>query len=174
MRKYFPIILLAFTSLFVYSCNNDRNDEVPVQQVVNSTAYDLSPNFTKVNSSLYSYGNTFNKPLENSDVVLIYIQTDTASNSPVWRLLPYTFFVNNANNDEVEYSFDFSKFDIAIYVNATLNLDANSSYYTGKRFRVVVVPANAGKGVAAPVDYNNYNEVIKFYGIDESKIKLRN
>lgn len=165
--------MLAFAGLFILSCD-DNDDVVQVEDNdTYATAYDISPTFTRSSSILYQFSDEFNDPLVESDVVLIYMQTDTTNNSPVWKLLPYTFYVNNLNNDEVEYTFDFSKFDIQINVNSTptLNLDANPTYYAGKRFRVVVVPAKTGK---SSLDHNDYNAVIKYYGIDESKIKLKN
>ncbi|MBW8524608.1 hypothetical protein K0U91_04170 [Chryseobacterium chendengshani] len=171
MKKFLSILMLAFAGLFILSC--DDNDEV-VQVEDNdtyATAYDISPTFIRSSSNLYQFSDEFNDPLVESDVVLIYMQTGTANNSPVWRLLPYTVFVGSI--DEVDYNFDFSKFDIQINVNSTptLNLDANSTYYAGKRFRVVVVPAKTGKN---SIDHKDYNAVIKYYGIDESKIKLKN
>jgi len=174
MKKIIPILMLAFVSMFIYSCDNDDEViQVPDEDTY-SVAYDITPTFTKTNTNLYQFDDAFVTPLVESDVVLIYLQTGlTTNNSPIWRLLPYTFFVNNANNDEVDYSFDFNKFGIRINVNSTptLNLDNNSNYYTNKRFRVVVVPAKTGKN--ASVDYNDYNSVIKFYNIDESKIKTK-
>jgi hypothetical protein len=171
MKKYLPILLLAFVSLFIFSC--DDNDEVILDDHdTYSVAYDITPTFSRTNANLYEFSDEFNSPLIESDVVLIYMQTGlTSNNSPIWKLLPYTFYVNNVNNDEVDYTFDFSKYDIAIYVNGTLNLDNNSTYYTNKRFRVVVIPASTGKN--ASVDYNDYNAVIKHYNIDESKIKVK-
>lgn len=178
MRKILPILTLAFASFFIYSCDNNDDEVVQIEdQDTYGIAYDINnANFTRINSTLYQYTNEFVDPLVESDVVLIYTQTGTSNNSPVWKLMPYTFYVNNANDDNIEYTFDFSKFDIAINVNSTptLNLDSNPTYYSGKRFRVVVVPAKTGKNASAAVDHNDYNAVIKFYGIDESKIKVKN
>ncbi|MBK1894218.1 hypothetical protein [Chryseobacterium paridis] len=183
MKKFLPILLLAFVSLFIFSCDNsdDNNNNNPVDNDTVGTAFDITPTFTRSSDNLYQYSDAFNSPLVQSDVVLIYLQTGlTNNNSPIWRLLPYTFFTTN--NVAVDYSFDFSKFDIGINVNSTLNLSTNPTYYTNKRFRVVILPANTGKNaknanaknVAAPVDYNDYYSVIKYYNIDESKIKTRN
>ncbi|ROH95605.1 hypothetical protein [Chryseobacterium daecheongense] len=174
MKKFLPFLVLAFVSLFIFSCDDNNDDVVYEDHDTYSVAYDITPTFSKVNTNLYEYNDAFNTPLVESDVVLIYLQTGvTNNNSPIWKLLPYTFYVGNANNDEVDYTFDFSKYDIGIYVNSTstLNLDTNSTYYTNKRFRVVIVPASTGKN--ASVDYNDYNAVIKYYNIDESKIKTK-
>ncbi|KQS93750.1 hypothetical protein [Chryseobacterium sp. Leaf394] len=172
MKKLFPIFIFALLSFFVVSCDN--NDDVVVQpsEDTYAVAFDLSPTFTRVNSNLYEFNRAFDGPLVESDVVLIYMQTGLTNNgSPIWKLLPYTFYTNNANNDVVDYGFDFSKFDISITVSGTLNLDSNASFYAGTKYRVVLVPAKTGKGTN--VDYNDYNSVIKFYNIDESKISLK-
>jgi hypothetical protein len=177
MRKFLPILTLALASFFVYSCDNNDDDVIQVEDNdTYSVAYDINnPVFSRVNDNLYTYGNDFNNPLIESDVVLIYMQVGTDGGSPLWRLLPYTYYVGNANNDAVDYVFDFSKFGININVNASFALTgANSSYYTGKRFRVVVIPAATGPSSKGAVDYSDYNEVVKLYGIDESKIKVKN
>lgn len=171
MKKFLPFLLLAFVSLFIFSCDDD-DDVVYEDHDTYSVAYDITPTFTKVNSTFYEYADEFNTPLVESDVVLIYIQTGvTNNNSPIWKLLPYTVYPNAI--DAVNYDFDFSKYDITISVQSTpnFNLDNNSTYYTNKRFRVVVIPASTGKN--ASVDYNDYNAVVQHYNIDESKIKTK-
>lgn len=180
MKKILPLILLAGIGFLSYSCDN--KDDVVVQQGQDndtySTAYDIIPIFTKTNNNLYHFDDAFKSPLIESDVVLVYLQTGlTTNNSPIWTLLPYSIPLNNANNDKVDYISDFSKFDIGINVRSTptLNLDTNSAYYTNKKFRVVVVPAKTGtsKNATPEVDYSDYNSVIKYYKIDESKIKTK-
>lgn len=183
MKKIIPILLLSFVGLFAFSCDNDDNNVAAPYEDSDTVAvaYDLTNvSFSRINSTLYRYTNTFNNPLVQSDVVLIYMQEGTATGgTPVWKPLPYTYYVTGTN-DSVNYTFDFSKNDIAIYANSTstLNLDnsANNVYYTNKRFRIVIVPANTGQsaGKNAGVDYNDYNSVIKFFHIDESKIPVKN
>lgn len=179
MKKILPFLLMAFVGLFAYNCDNN-DDVTPVNTVdydTYSVAYDITPSFTRVSDNLYRYTDDFNSPLVESDVVLIYMQNGTDGGSPVWKLLPYTYYVGNANNDAVDYLFDFSKFAITININSTptLSLTANPTYYQGKKFRVVVVPAKTGtsKNASAAVDYADYNSVIKYYHIDESKIKTK-
>lgn len=169
MKKFLPFLFLAFVSLFIFSCDDNDDDVVLDDHDTYSVAYDITPTFSKVNVNFYEYGDEFNTPLIESDVVLIYMQTGVSNGSPVWRLLPYTEYPNAT--DAVDYAFDFSKYDITISVKSSLNLDTNSTYYTNKRFRVVVVPASTGKN--ANVDYNDYNSVVKYYNIDESKIKVK-
>ncbi len=173
MKKYFSLLLVAIFGFMVVSCI-DRTNEPIKDNDTYSVAYDLKGiNFTKSSSSnnLYIYSNTFKNPLYNSDVVLIYRQTDTTNGSPVWQLLPKTYYMNQG---ALDYTFDFSKYDIQIYANSDFDMfiqDATfkNTYLNGQNFRVVIVPASQGKN--AGVDYSDYNSVVKFFNIDESKIK---
>ena len=168
MKKLFSFFLLSAFAVLLLSCR-DNNTEYVGDGNTYGVAFDITPSFSRVTSNTYEYNTPFNNALPESDVILVYMQVNTTNNnSPIWRLLPYTYFIGNANKDEVDYIFDFSKFDISLYVNSTstFNLDNNSQFYTGKKFRVVQVPASSGK-----TDYSNYDEVIKKYNIDESKIK---
>jgi len=177
MKKILLFLFLGAVGFTAYSCDND--DDVVTQNPVDydtySTAYDISPSFTKVNDNLYRFSDDFNSPLVESDVVLIYMQNGTDGGAPVWKLLPYTYYVGNLANDAVDYLFDFSKFGITININSTtaFSLTANPSYYQNKNFRVVVVPAKTGKSAKAAVNYEDYNSVIKYYNIDESKIQTK-
>ncbi|SDJ86740.1 hypothetical protein [Chryseobacterium jejuense] len=178
MRKILPLILLAGVGFLTYSCDNSNNDPVVVNPGQDNdtvgVAFDAYPLFKKVKNNLYQSQQTFQKQLVSADMVLIYIQVDGTNDTPVWRLLPYTRYADDGS--PVDYSYDFSKVDVLFSVNSTLDLSlpANSGFYTNKRFRVVIIPADMAKSAksAAPtVDYSDYNSVIKQYKIDESKIK---
>jgi hypothetical protein len=179
MKKILLFLFLGAVGFTAYSCDN--KDDVVVQQGQDtySTAYDIIPKFNKQDSYTYHFDDAFKSPLLESDVVLVYLQTGLTTNgSPIWKLLTYTEYPNNGA-DKVEYSYDFSKVDIGIDVRSTngVNLDNNPGYYTNKKFRVVIVPAKTGtsKNAAAAntVDYSDYNSVIKYYNIDESKIATK-
>ena len=117
-------------------------------------------------------------------MVLIYMQIGMDGDSPVWKLLPYTYYVcvGNANNDAVDYIYEFSKYAATININSsnTFSLTANPSYYQNKKnseflfflqTEQELVVQKWLKGTA--VDYNDYKSVIKYYNIDESKIKTK-
>ncbi|WP_426477038.1 hypothetical protein ACP3T3_17425 [Chryseobacterium sp. CBSDS_008] len=182
MKKILLFLFLGAVGFTAYSCDN--SDDTVVQGTDYDTinqSFDISPTFTKVTDNLYRWSDDFNSPLVQSDMVLIYMQNGTDGDSPVWKLLPYTSYVGNANNDAVDYIFDFSKYAATININSTntFSLTANPSYYQNKKFRVLILPANGtGTGGAKAakgnvVDYNDYNSVIKYYNIDESKIKTK-
>ncbi|MDC8101889.1 hypothetical protein [Chryseobacterium rhizosphaerae] len=181
MKKILPFILLAGVGFLSFSCDNKDDVVVTKDYDTISQSFDINPNFTKVSDNLYRWSDAFINPLVQSDMVLIYMQVGTDGDSPIWKLLPYTYYVGNPNNDAVDYIYEFSKYGATININSTstFNLTANPSYYQGKRFRVLILPANAtGTGGAKMannnvVDYKDYNSVIKYYNIDESKIKTK-
>ncbi|PTT36791.1 hypothetical protein DBR28_10580 [Chryseobacterium sp. HMWF028] len=183
MKKILLFLFLGAVGFTAYSCDN--SDDTVVQGKDYDTisqSFDISPTFTRVNDNLYRWSDNFNNPLVQSDMVLVYMQVGNNGGSPVWRLLPYTYYVGNANNDAVDYINEFSKAGVTININSTntFSLTANPSYYQNKNFRVLILPANGtGTGGAkvasksSAVDYNDYKSVIKYYNIDESKIKTK-
>ncbi|PRA95690.1 hypothetical protein CQ046_21890 [Chryseobacterium sp. MYb7] len=177
MKKILLFLFFGAVGFTAYSCDN-KDDVVVQSKDTYSTAYDIIPKFNKEDSFTYHFDDAFKSPLLESDVVLIYLQTGLTTNgSPIWKLLTYTEYPNNGA-DKVEYSYDFSKVDIGIDVRSTngVNLDNNPGYYTNKKFRVVIVPAKTGTSKNAAfgeVDYSNYNSVIKYYNINESKISTK-
>ncbi|MEJ5052477.1 hypothetical protein WH221_21810 [Chryseobacterium culicis] len=181
MKKILLFLFLGAVGFTAYSCDNSDDVVVAKDYDTINQSFDISPTFTRVSDNLYRWSDDFNSPLVQSDMVLIYMQNGTDGDSPVWKLLPYTSYVGNANNDAVDYIFDFSKYAATININSTntFSLTANPTYYQNKKFRVLILPANgtgtggakAAKGSA--VDYNDYKSVIKYYNIDESKIKTK-
>ena len=176
MKKYFTLMVLTiFGGLFMISC--DRVVETtPVQDNdTYSKVYDITENFVKSNTSnsLYGINKEFVTPLYNSDVVLVYRQDGTSGGSPIWKLLPKTYFLSQG---ELDYNFDFSKYDVQIYANANFDMVAQdaafkNSYLNNQKFRIVIVPASFGARNSSSVNYDDYNAVIKYYKIDDSKVK---
>jgi hypothetical protein len=174
MKKILLFLFLGAVGLTAYSCDNNDDVVQGVDYDTISQAFDITPTFTKVNDNLYRWSDDFNSPLVQSDMVLTYMQIGTDGDSPIWKLLPYTYYVGNTNNDAVDYIYEFSKYGATININSTagFSLAANPSYYQGKRFRVIIIPANStGTGGAKMaknnvVNYSDYNSVIKYYNID--------
>lgn len=163
MKKYLSFLLLAIFGFVALSCNNDRDVDNDTYSVV----YDVTESFTAANN--YEVLKTFNNPLYNEDVILVYRRSST-SGTPVWQQIPRTLFLTEG---ELDYDFDFSANDVLLKAGGTIvfanqNQTFNSTYLQNQVFRIVIVPASAGK---AAVDYSNYNEVIKFFNIDDTKVK---
>lgn len=174
MKKYFIFALMGVFSLGAMVSCNDRNDEVIVQNPDNDT-YSVVLDINNVNFSIDpanpqsgSIERTFNKPLVDTDVVLIYRKAgSTTDGSPVWQSIPRSiYFASNV----LDYDFDFSKNDIMIYADGNYTLSTTPEYISGQTFRVVLVPASQG-GKNANVDYSDYNSVIRYFKIDDTKVK---
>ena len=59
-----------------------------------------------------------------------------------------------------------------IFMDGNVNLGSLATDWTRNfEFRVVVIPSDPLKRANAEVDLNNYEEVVKAYNIDESKVK---
>ncbi|WP_080777851.1 hypothetical protein [Chryseobacterium phocaeense] len=180
MKKLLLFLFLGAVGFTAYSCDDDDDVVQAVDYDTISQSFDINPTFTRINDNLYRWSDDFIKPLVQSDMVLVYMQIGTDGDSPIWKLLPYTYYVGNPNNDAVDYIYEFSKYSATININSTagFSLAANPSYYQSKMFRVLVVPANGsgvggGKAAKSGVNYSDYNSVIKYYNIDESKIGFK-
>jgi len=165
MKRLLSIFLIALMGIFAISCTSDDNGNY-VDSDTLSEVYDLRNVNFDLDGSQYYIKRNFTQPLYDSDVVLIYRQATTSNGNPVWELIPRTYYVNEG---EVDYTFDFTKNDVQLYVEATFNL-ANSSYIRNQTFRVVVIPANYGKSANA-VNFENYNDVITHYNINDKNVK---
>ena len=65
---------------------------------------------------------------------------------------------------------------VQIYANANFDMVAQdttfkNSYLNNQKFRIVIVPASFGARNSSSVNYDDYNAVIKYYKIDDSKVK---
>ncbi|SFI84816.1 hypothetical protein SAMN05421638_1168 [Kaistella treverensis] len=171
MKKYFLVALLGIFSFGALTSCTDRNDDVLVQDNdTYSVVLDInSTNFVKDANNQYTISRNFTSPLFNTDVVLIYRKAGTGTDgSPVWQLIPRTIYLSNGR--ELDYDFDFTKNDIQIYADGNYDVSTTPEYLNNQTFRVVLVPTSSGMKNAS-VNYNDYYSVIKFYNIDDSKVK---
>ena len=166
MKKLFPFLLLFITSFILFNCKED--DEVQVQ-VDYPAAYDLrNVNFSYNATDGWTYGQSFKNPLLDQDYVVIFRQTGTSGNTPVWQQIPRTLYLNQG---ELDYDFDFSKNDFMIYAGGTYDLSTTPQYLNNQTFRVVLVPAVYGKNATSEdLKKLSYEEIIAKYNIDESKV----
>jgi len=166
MKKFFSLLVLGFLVITLFSCKDDDNfeDHDTYSVVADATGtFDSSNNFTLIKDI----------DIFDSDVVLVYRNTNSNTNSaPVWQFIPKTYYLSGGR--ELDYNFDFTTKDIQIYTQAnfdqnTMSAEEKNQYLINQTFRMVLVPASYGKN--ANVDYNDYNSVIKYFNIDDSKIK---
>lgn len=166
------IITLFLVTFVVFSCKSD--DDVIYVETPHSdydtypVVYDLvNVNFDFVNGS-YTIHRTFNTPMYESDVLLVYIQNGSTTNgAPIWQQIPVTYYLPDGH--EVDYNFDFSMYDVAIYAGGTFNL-GGTQYVNNRTFRLVFVPGSFGKEVGNQVDYSDYESVIEYFDIDDTNV----
>ncbi len=166
MKKLFPFLLVLITSFFLFNCKED--DDVQVQ-VDYPAVYDLrNVNFSYNATDGWTYGQSFNNPLLDQDYVVIFRQTGTSGNAPVWQQIPRTLYLDQG---ELDYDFDFSKNDFMIYAGGTYDLSTTPQYLNNQTFRVVLVPAIYGKNATSEdLKKLSYEEIIAKYNIDDSKV----
>ncbi|SHM10657.1 hypothetical protein SAMN05444267_103439 [Chryseobacterium polytrichastri] len=171
MKKFLPILLLAFVSLFTYSCKDDNHVDSDTVSIMR----DVTGSFTNANNYAFTQGIN----IASTDVVLVYKNVGNA-----WQLIPKMVYIPNStgmpNNREFQYNFVFDSQNVQIRIddqNFNLSTGLNSTeitqYLSNQTFRIVLVPAN-GSGQhakqSAPVDYNDYNAVVQYYHLNDSNV----
>lgn len=180
MKKIFTYLTL---SLFIFtSCSKEgpRGPEGPEgpqgppgSDGLIGIVFDVQGDFTSDNdySLLVDYADHTSEEVFESDVVLVYLRTGedgTADGEPVyvWRLLPQTFYVDNGT---VLYNFDYTFFDVNIFLDSNLDLGTLGAEFTDDQvFRIAIVPANFASSQG--VDVSNYNEVMSALQFQERDI----
>lgn len=176
MKKILSLLAVSLLLLFS-NCTREPGPQGPpgVDGVtVEAEVYELqNVNFAFNPTDGYNIFRTFDRQLLPPDVVLIYRLSGLInSTTPIWQQIPRTLFVPEG---ELDYDFDFSKQDFTIYADGTYNLALTPSYINNQTFRIVVIPGYfAGKSSDNQLDLDNYAEVIKFYGINDKRIKVLN
>jgi len=89
----------------------------------------------------------------DSDVALVYITKDYGE--VIWKALPQSVIHPNGL---LQYNFDFTKYDVRLFLNADFDLDILGAVDTdGWVARVVVVPGNFWN--TGRIDLSDYNAV---------------
>lgn len=181
MRKLAFLFLLS--SLFLFnSCNiNDNNTDRITDNDTFSVVYEITKSFQYDNNErVWLISGNFNRDIPASDVILVYKYVKTQSGRNVWEQLPVVYhsreYLYIPDGKQLKYSFEFSTAQVNIIAGGDFDLAGqsaqfNDGYLNNQRFRIVVVPASMGNSSKNSVDYSNYNEVIRYFNIDDSKVK---
>ena len=170
MKKYFTLLALAiFGGLVMMSCERvvssppvQDNDTYPVMKDVTGT-------FSSSNN--YALDQGINIP--STDVVLVYRNINSNSSaSAVWQLLPKTSYLSN--NRELDYNFIFDTQRVQVRTEAnfdqsTMTNTEKATYLNNQTFRIVLVPASRANRAVSPVNYEDYNAVVKYFNLKEPK-----
>lgn len=164
-------LVLAFIGMITLnSCTiNDEPDQI--QQINNtfvSELFEVTTSFGPNNN--YSRLVTFNPPIFSTDMVLVYHLYEVDNGTDVWRIMPQTYYFDNGA--ELDYNFDFTRFDVRIFLDSNFNLDSFSPAWTqNQTFRIVVIPADFTNRMSGAVDYSDYEATIKMLGYENAEIK---
>jgi len=182
MKKFIPILLLAGVAFTALSC--ERDNDVIVDGTDNDTysqVLETTGTFTYSNGEL-SFGEDFYTPLYDADQVLVFRLVDDLG-VDVWQPIPRTMYLNNGY--ELDYDYDFSKNDVVFYASG--NFDKQNvpnvvkPWITNQTFRVVLLPGYFPNSIKKDevnirtmkeknINPENYDEVIKAFNIDDSKV----
>ncbi len=111
---------------------------------------------------LFEFPNGF-EALE-SDVVLVYLLWDVQDGVEVWRMLPQSMFTDFGF---LQYNFDFTRFDAAVFLDSDFNLNnLGSPYLSNWLARVVVVPGQ----FSGRVDYRDYHTVKEMFNLPDKEL----
>ncbi|WP_138481826.1 hypothetical protein [Dyadobacter bucti] len=174
-KKLIPFLLIILAVF--QGCRGPEGPQGPEGVNIVGTTFDLTNvNFTTAND--FRFGLRFadaDVTVLPSDAVLVYMhwndETVDGQVLKAYRLLPQTAFLQGGGL--LTYNYDRTDKDFSVFLDATVNRSTLADDWTKNiTFRVVVVPADfAPARTSGAVDYNDYDAVIKHFGIDETKIR---
>ncbi|WP_146185118.1 hypothetical protein [Flavobacterium pallidum] len=174
MKRLFLMLTVIATAAMFHGCQGDDGAPGPEGPAgPNSLVFEiLQQDFVNSADGYRIYGTFANEiggNLFDAETILIYRLSGTIdAQTPIWQLIPRTIYLDTG--EEVDYDYDFSLEDFAIYCRGT-NLSASPEFLNDQTFRVVIIPGTfTNRNAAKTVDYNDYNAVIKAYGIDDSHV----
>ncbi|MGO4905868.1 hypothetical protein [Flavobacterium sp. W20_MBD1_R3] len=164
--KKITLFLVFIGMMTLQSCEvtevYDNTDNGPRTEV-----YEVTTSFNSNNN--YSSLVTFDPPIYSSDSVLVYHLYDVVNGQDVWKLMPQTYYFNDGG--ELDFNFDYSRFNVKIFLSANFNLNTlESSWTQNQTFRIVIVPAS----FATTINKNNIDAVLSSLKVDKSEIQKIN
>ena len=171
MKRIFLLLaVVAMTAL--QSCEGDQGPPGPTGVTVESEVFEISANFQLNQNNEYTIFRELNPIILDSDNILIYRLAGTINpQTPIWQLIPRTLFLDEG---ELDYDFDFSRVDFTIYAGGTYNLATTPQFINNQTFRIVILPGYFSNRPATAIDFEDYNAVIKAFGIDDTNVKILN
>lgn len=174
MIKKFAILAIAALGFTFSGCEGPQGPmgpegpEGPVGEV--AKVFETEVNFN--NGGNYQAIFSFPSKLMpyTTDFVMVYMLWETTKDAQgkdvdIWRPVPQTIFLDGART--FSYNFDHTYADVRLFLNGNFNLSTLPNSYTNKIiFRIAALPGiDASKARRKSIDYDNYDEVVKAYGI---------
>jgi len=179
MKKILLFLFLGAVGLTAYSCDNNDDVVQGVDYDTISQVKDITGTFSSTGDYTISQG--LNIP--STDVVLVY----RLVGGNAWQQIPKSVYLPDVagkpTNRVFDYNFVFNSQQVQIRIDdENFNLPSDltsgeiSSYLNNQTFRIVLVPASAtgvggAKSKNASVDYSDYNAVVRYYKIDDTKVQ---
>ncbi|MDO5616020.1 MAG: hypothetical protein Q4G16_07510 [Cruoricaptor ignavus] len=160
MKRFFSLLLLAVFGFVITSCSDRDNNTVDNDTY--SVVYQATGTFAPNSYELYY---DFPRTLPNTDMVLVYRLSEVYNGQAVWQQIPRTVYLTEG---ELDYDFDFTVSNVRLFVQANYDIaNTPSDYLVNQTFRMLVIPASAGKNA---VDLSDYDAVVKHYNINDKQV----
>jgi hypothetical protein len=160
-------ICLGLTLVFLTACDVVNYDEVPNNEPVMGTVFEMEGDFTRQNSFELYFEFPMTFKVYESDVVLVYILWEqvtgnTGKTTDVWRLLPQTVVLDEGI---LQYNYDFTLADVQIFLDGSIDLNTLlPAEALNQVFRIVVLPADFA--LSKSLDLSNYDILMKYPGLN--------
>lgn len=171
MKNLYLFLVMTIGMISLQSCTREeiiQNNNIEVQ-VIELTNVDFTPSSSPKNN--FSVFFDFNPAILENDMVLVYLLDSVGNSGDVWVPLPKVYYLtDNLGPYQVRYGFDFTRFDVRLFMTSDDWSAVSSAYTQNQVFRVVILPGYRVRS-AAQVNFNDFNAVVKAYNLDLSKIK---
>ncbi|MDO4728965.1 MAG: hypothetical protein Q4B43_08195 [Bacteroidota bacterium] len=152
MRKVLFVFVIVASFVF-QGCIGPAGPPGPPGSSVVSAVRDVTVSFSPSNG--FNVTVPLPQQLYNSDVVIAYEMSGIDGGNPIWKSLPSTYYVNGG---EVRYFYDYTRNDIAFYLDTDLPPQAVPiQYVANKTFRIVILPAH----LLSDVDVTNFDNLLE-------------
>jgi hypothetical protein len=163
------ITLFAIVGLIVFSsCEGDEGPPGPPGLL--AEVIEVNYSFQQSNNFRLRYD--LKPAIFPGDMVLVYRLVAIEEGVKVWNPIPESVFDSNGAFD-FSYNFEFSRFDVDIFMLGNDLGDVLPSLRLNQTFRIVIIPGDGINLTAkkSSVNLNDYNTVIQKYNIDDSNVK---
>lgn len=192
MKKLSLIVAFITGALFLGSCEGPTGPEGKPGPAIYPEIFEYSFSFDgDLDKNVVGYLQQAPVKVYEGDIVLAYIMTDvTKDNKRIWTPMPYRYFVTDIDTnkeEELEFTYNFSPYDIEITASASTKLRLFNGDAQGKNsllkdrvFRVAYIPAQNPRQVNKSVEGKNvrtplsYEEAVAKYNLQNVTVKKQN
>ena len=169
-------LMFAFIGMIMLqSCTVNDTTPQPTQVVNNYTTANEVFKVTKSFTSTNSFSNliTFAYPIDADDMVLVYRLSGIDNGADVWKLEPETFYYNDGTLN-FGYNYDFTKYNVGIYMHGNNLATVPDSFRYNQVFRIVILFGNNKNKSSNTINFSDYNATIKALNLENTEVKKLN